>query len=55
MWTVASTTAVITQLFSDTGTILTAVLATLMGAVVALLGIGFAYRHIKRYITGKKI
>jgi len=54
MWVVASTTAVISQMFTDTGTILTATIATLVIAVVALLGLGFAIRHLRKYITGRK-
>jgi len=54
MWTAASTTAVISAMFTDTGTILTAVIATLVVAIVALLGLGFAIRHLRKYITGRK-
>jgi len=54
MWTAASTTAVIATAFSDTGTILTATIATVVVGIVALLGLGFAIRHLKKYITGRK-
>jgi len=54
MWVVASTTAVIASMYSDTGTILTATIATLVVAIVALLGLGFAVRHLKKYVTGRK-
>lgn len=54
MWNVASTTGVISSMFTDTGTILTAVIATLVAAIVALLGLGFAVRHLKKYVTGRK-
>jgi len=54
MWVAASTTAVISSMFTDTGTILTATIATVVVGIVALLGLGFAVRHLKKYITGRK-
>lgn len=54
MWSVASTTDVISTAFSSTGTILTAVISTTVIALVALLGLGFAVRHLRKYITGRK-
>jgi len=54
MWPAASTTAILTTAYSDTGTILLLVLATIVTAVVALMGLGFGIRHLKRYVTGKK-
>jgi len=53
MWLVASTTATISQMFTDTGTILLAVIGTVVTAIVALMGLGFGLRRLKR-ITGKK-
>lgn len=54
MWTVASTTAVITTMFSDTGTILAQVIVAVLTVAVALIGLGFAYRKVKKYVTGGK-
>jgi len=54
MWLVASSTAVIASMFTDTGTILAATIATVLVGMVALLGLGFAVRHLKKYITGRK-
>lgn len=54
MWTIASTTAVLTSAFADTGTILTLVIGVVVVAIVALLGLGFGMRHLKKYITGRK-
>jgi len=54
MWTAASTTATIASMFTDTGTILVATIATVVAALVALLGLGFAIRHLRKYITGRK-
>jgi len=54
MWTAASTTSVIASAFTDTGTILTATIATVVVGIVALLGLGFAIRHLRKYITGRK-
>jgi len=54
MWIAASTTAALGQTFTDTGTILTFAISTILAGSVALLGLGFGYRHLKRYITGRK-
>jgi len=54
MWATASTTEVIASAFAATGTILTATVSTVVIALVALLGLGFAVRHLKKYITGRK-
>jgi len=52
-----SASNVVTQLgniFTDTGTILVAVIATILVGAVALLGLGFGFRHLKEYVTGRK-
>jgi len=54
MWDVASTTATIATAFADTGTILTATVGVVVTGIVALLGLGFAIRHLRKYITGRK-
>jgi len=54
MWNTASTTEVITSMFAASGTILTATVGTVVIALVALLGLGFAIRHLRKYITGRK-
>jgi len=54
MWTAASTTAVIATMLTDTGTILVAVIASVLGGAIGLMGLGFGYRHLKKYITGRK-
>jgi len=54
MWTIASTTAVITSMFGDVGTVLAQVIGAVLAVAVALVGLGFAYRKVKKYITGGK-
>jgi len=54
MWSVASTTAVLTGAYADTGTILVVVIGTIVTAVIALIGLGFGLRHLKKHVTGKK-
>jgi len=54
MWDIASTTGVLSTAFSDTGTILTAVIGVVVVGLVALLGLGFGVRHLRKYITGRK-
>lgn len=40
--------------FSDAGAILVIAIAATLAGGVALLGLGFAWRHLKHYITGRK-
>jgi len=54
MWTAASTTGLLTTAFADTGTILLAVLGVVVAAVIALMGLGFGIRHLKKHVTGRK-
>jgi len=54
MWSIASTTSTLSTAFSDTGTILVAVIGTVVVGLVALLGLGFGIRHLRKYITGRK-
>jgi len=54
MWSVASTTDALTTLFSNTGTVLTATIGVVLVGLIALLGLGFGVRHLRKYITGRK-
>jgi len=54
MWDIASTTGALTTAYADTGTILTLVVAAILTGLIALLGLGFGVRHLKKYITGRK-
>lgn len=54
MWSIASTSDALTTAFANTGTILTVVIAAVLVGLVALLGLGFGVRHLRRYITGRK-
>lgn len=54
MYAIASTTAVLTQAFTDTGTILVLVIGVIVTAVVALMGLGYGIRHLRKHVSGKK-
>jgi len=54
MWPIASTTDVLNTAYTGTGTILLSVIGTVMIALIALLGLGFGVRHLRKYITGRK-
>lgn len=54
MWTIASTTDVITDMFSDVGTVLALVVGAVLATAIALIGLGFGYRKLKKYVTGGK-
>jgi len=54
MWTIASTTDMLTDVFTDVGTVMAYVIPSVIGIAVALLGLGFGWRHLKKYVTGRK-
>jgi hypothetical protein len=54
MYPIASSTAVLNQAFSDTGVILVVVIGTIVTATVALMGLGYGIRHLRKYISGRK-
>jgi len=54
MWSVASSTDALATLFANSGTIIGVVIATVLVGLVALLGLGFGVRHLRKYITGRK-
>jgi len=54
MWTISDATSTLATAFTNTGVVLTASVATLVAGLVALLGLGFGIRHLKKYITGRK-
>jgi len=54
MYATTSAITSLTSLFGDVGVLLTAVIATILAGAVALLGLGFGWRHLKKYITGRK-
>jgi len=54
MWTIASTTEQISTMFTDIGTVMGVVIGAVLAVAVALLGLGFGYRKVKRYVTGNK-
>lgn len=52
----ASSTAITTLqgAFSDTGSILVVAIAAVVAGAIALMGLGFGLRHLKKWVTGKK-
>jgi len=54
MYNVASSSASLATFFTDSGTIIAVVIAAVLAGLVALMGLGFGVRHVKKYITGRK-
>jgi len=54
MYSISAAVTDIGTMFTNTGTILTAIIATVLVGLIALLGLGFAVRHLRKYITGRK-
>lgn len=54
MFNAASTTGALGTAFTDTGTILTYTIPVILVGMVALMGLGFGVRHLRKYITGRK-
>jgi len=54
MYSIANAVTNLGTMFTDTGTILVASIATILTGAVALVGLGFGWRHLKKYVTGRK-
>jgi len=54
MWTDASTTALWTTLSTSAGLILYTVISAVVVFLAGMLGLGFAVRKIKKYVTGRR-
>jgi len=54
MYATSSALTALASLFSDTGVILTAIIGVILAGLIALLGLGFGVRHVRKYITGRK-
>jgi len=54
MWPIASTTDILTQAYADGGVILGVVIGVIVTAVVALIGLGYGIRALKKHVTGRK-
>jgi len=54
MYSTTTAAAQINTLLSDTGILVALVVAAVLGGAIALAGVGFAWRHIVKRITGKK-
>jgi hypothetical protein len=39
---------------ADTGYVVAVVVASVVAGAIALMGLGFGIRHLRKYITGKK-
>lgn len=54
MFDVASASSVFSSLTADVSSLIGSSLTVVVGILAALLGLGFAIRSVKRYITGRK-
>jgi len=54
MYATTSALVSLASLFSDVGIVLAAVISVILAGLVALLGLGFGVRHVRKYITGRK-
>jgi len=54
MFDATSTLAALGVATADTTTILTYAIGVVLAGLVALLGLGFGVRHVRKYITGRK-
>jgi len=54
MYTISSSTTDITTALTNTGSEVALVVASILIGVVALMGLGYAVRHISKRILGRK-
>jgi len=54
MYSTTTAASTITQAGTDTGTLVALALGIVVGGLIALMGLGFGIRHLRKYITGRK-
>jgi len=54
MFATSSALTSLTAAGADSGTMIVAGLSIAIAGGVALLGLGFGWRHLKKYVTGRK-
>lgn len=54
MYATSSAIATLNSAFSDTGILVALVISAVVGGVIALMGLGYGIRHVKKWITGRK-
>jgi len=54
MFSTSSMASIFNGAVSDTGYMVVLVVGAVVIGVIALMGLGFGIRHIKKWITGKK-
>lgn len=54
MFDATSTLAALGVAYADTGTEVTYIVGVILLGLVALLGLGFGVRHLRKYVTGRK-
>jgi len=54
MFATSSATTILTGAFADTSTLLVTILTAVVAGTIALMGLGYGIRHVKKWITGKR-
>lgn len=54
MFATSTAAAILGTAFSDTGYLLGIILVAVVAGTIALMGLGFGIRHVKKWITGRR-
>jgi len=54
MFATSSATTILNSAFTDTGTLLVLILTAIVAGTIALMGLGYGIRHVKKWITGRR-
>lgn len=54
MFSTTTATTILESAFSDTGVLLLLVLTAVVAGTIALMGLGYGIRHVKKWITGRR-
>lgn len=54
MFSTTTAASILTSAFSDTGYLLGIILVAIVAGTVALMGLGYGIRHVKKWITGRR-
>jgi hypothetical protein len=54
MFATSSAATILASAFSDTGYLLGVILVAVVAGTIALMGLGYGIRHVKKWITGRR-
>lgn len=54
MFSTSTANTILASAFSDTGYLLGVILVAVVAGTIALMGLGYGIRHVRKWITGRR-